>query len=203
MLAEGAQGTLLDIDFGTYPYVTSSNTIASNACTGLGVPAKYIGQVYGVFKAYTTRVGNGPFPTELHDETGAKLRKIGNEYGATTGRPRRTGWLDLVALYYAVMLNGVDVLIMTKADVLSGFAQIKIATAYRRGAQVLDKFEPDLEGIEPVYETMKGWQAQLDKSDLRRLPSQFLDYIRKIESYLGKKIKAVSIGPSRDDIIWL
>ncbi len=203
VLAEGAQGTLLDIDFGTYPYVTSSNTIASNACTGLGVPAKYIGQVYGVFKAYTTRVGNGPFPTELLDQTGEKLRKIGNEYGATTGRPRRTGWLDLVALYYAVMVNGVDFLIMTKADVLSDFEQIKIATAYRHGSQVLDKFGPDLEGIEPVYETMKGWQAQLDKSDLRRLPSQFLAYVDKIQSYLGKKIKAISIGPSRDDIIWL
>ncbi len=203
VLAEGAQGTLLDIDFGTYPFVTSSNTIASNACTGLGVSVKQVGQVYGVFKAYTTRVGNGPFPTELFDQTGEQLRIKGNEFGATTGRPRRTGWLDLVALYYAVMLNGVDVLIMTKADVLSGFEQIKVATAYRRGSHILDKFDVDLTDIQPVYETMEGWQAQLKKSELRRLPSQFLQYVEKIEGFLGKKIKAISIGPSRYDIIWL
>ncbi len=202
VLAEGAQGTLLDIDFGTYPFVTSSNTIASNACNGLGVPANKVGEIYGIFKAYTTRVGQGPFPTELFDQTGQKLRDAGNEYGATTGRPRRTGWLDLVALRYAVMLNGVTQLIMTKADVLEDFEAVKVATKYDLNGQVVDEFPLDLTEVKPVYDSLPGWQTRLEATDYEQLPTEFKNYIDYIEKYIGKHISAISIGARRREILW-
>lgn len=203
ILAEGAQGSLLDIDFGSYPFVTSSNTICAGACTGLGLAPSAIGEVYGIFKAYCTRVGSGPFPTELEDEVGQKLRNEGNEYGSTTGRPRRCGWLDLVALKYAVMINGVTALIMTKADVLDTFESIKIATSYKvKGEQTqIMPYEFDAE-IEPVYHEFKGWNTSL--AEIRSeadFPAELVDYIRFIEKETGVPVKIVSVGPDREATI--
>ena len=200
ILAEGAQGSLLDIDFGTYPFVTSSNTMSAGVCTGLGVAPTRVGKVYGIFKAYCTRVGSGPFPTELFDEDGETLRRIGHEYGATTGRPRRCGWLDLVALKYAVMMSGVSDLIMMKSDVLDGFDTIKVAVAYKKGDKILDSFPYDGGvNIEPVYKEFPGWKAPL--SGLRRFedfPQAFKDYIAFIEAETGCRISIVSVGPDRN-----
>ena len=200
ILAEGAQGSLLDIDFGTYPFVTSSNTMSAGVCTGLGVAPTRVGKVYGIFKAYCTRVGSGPFPTELFDEDGEKLRRIGHEYGATTGRPRRCGWLDLVALKYAVMMSGVSDLIMMKSDVLDGIDTIKVAVAYKEGDKILDSFPYDGGvNIEPVYKEFPGWKAPL--SGLRRFedfPQAFKGYIAFIEAETGCRISIVSVGPDRN-----
>ncbi len=203
VLAEGAQGSLLDIDYGSYPFVTSSTTITAGACIGLGFAPKQIGSVSGIFKAYCTRVGSGPFPTELNDDTGENLRKLGNEFGATTGRPRRTGWLDLVALKYAVMLNGVDKLIMMKADVLDSFTTIKIATHYKIGDTITDSvpFDPFAK-IEPVYKEFKGWKKDLSKITKEEdLPYEFMNYVRFIEKEVGVPIKIISLGPDRSQTI--
>ena len=203
ILAEGAQGSLLDIDFGSYPFVTSSNTICAGACTGLGLAPSAIGEVYGIFKAYCTRVGSGPFPTELDNEVGQKLRGEGNEYGSTTGRPRRCGWLDLVALKYAVMINGVTALIMTKADVLDTFTSIKVATSYNvNGVETqIMPYEFDAK-IEPVYQEFKGWKTSL--AEIRSeadFPAELVDYIRFIEMETGVPVKIVSVGPDREATI--
>ncbi|RIV45274.1 adenylosuccinate synthase [Flagellimonas pelagia] len=200
ILAEGAQGSLLDIDFGTYPYVTSSNTTAAGACTGLGVAPNKIERVLGIFKAYTTRVGSGPFPTELFDEDGATMGRVGNEFGATTGRPRRCGWLDLVALKYAVQINGVTELMMMKADVLSGFKTIKVCTAYDYKGEKIQHLPYNIESeyVTPVYTEMKGWAkdlTKLTKSD--ELPPALNDYISFLEEQLQVPIKIVSVGPDR------
>ncbi|PIB34313.1 adenylosuccinate synthase [Reichenbachiella sp. 5M10] len=205
VLAEGAQGSLLDIDFGSYPFVTSSNTTTAAACTGLGVAVNKIGEVFGVFKAYCTRVGSGPFPTELHDETGEKIRANGGEFGATTGRPRRCGWLDLPALKYAVMVNGATRLYMMKADVLSGFEEIKVCTHYRGKDGVLtDQMPFDLadESFEPVYETVKGWTEDLTAiSTYEGLPASLKQYVEYIEKAIGLPIDIVSVGPDRDQTL--
>ncbi|MCX6247443.1 MAG: adenylosuccinate synthase [Bacteroidetes bacterium] len=200
VMAEGAQGTLLDVDFGSYPFVTSSNTIAAGASTGLGISPHRIGKIYGIFKAYCTRVGSGPFPTELMDETGALLRCNGNEFGSTTGRPRRCGWLDLPALKYAIMLNGVDTLIMMKADVLNTFEKIKVCRDYKSGSKILDEFPFDLSDakLDPVYLEMKGWHQSLDKvASFDTLPQHLSDYINFIEKETGIPVEIVSIGPDR------
>lgn len=204
ILAEGAQGSLLDIDFGTYPFVTSSNTTAAGACTGLGIPPNKVKDVYGIFKAYTTRVGSGPFPTELFDEVGIKMAKIGNEFGAVTGRPRRCGWLDLVALRYAVQVNGVTQLIMMKADVLSGFETLKICTAYNYKGKTINHFPYNIEAenVTPVYSEMKGWKADLTKmGEASQLPQALNDYIEFLEKELEVPIKIVSVGPDRKQTI--
>jgi len=204
ILAEGAQGTLLDIDFGSYPFVTSSNTICAGACTGMGVAPNKIGEVFGIFKAYCTRVGSGPFPTELFDATGEELRKAGHEFGATTGRPRRCGWIDLVALKYSVMINGVTQLIMTKGDVLSNFETIKAATAYKLSdGTVTEEFPFELtDEVEPVYTELKGWKEDLTglKSE-DQLPQELKDYITYLEKELEVPIKIVSVGPDREQTI--
>ena len=200
ILAEGAQGSLLDIDFGTYPFVTSSNTTAAGACTGLGVAPNNIKNVLGIFKAYTTRVGSGPFPTELFDEDGATMAKVGNEFGATTGRPRRCGWLDLVALKYAVQINGVTELMMMKADVLSGFDTIKVCTAYQYKGEKIQHLPYSIEEeyVTPVYTEMKGWSEDLTKlSKAEDLPATLNDYIAFLEEQLNVPIKIVSVGPDR------
>jgi adenylosuccinate synthase len=204
LLAEGAQGSLLDIDFGSYPFVTSSNTIAAGACTGLGLAPSAIGVVFGIFKAYCTRVGSGPFPTELFDENGQLLRKEGNEFGSTTGRPRRCGWLDLPALRYSVMINGVTTLIMTKADVLNGFDEFKacIAYGYKGGEIDYIPFEYDSEEIKPVYKTFKGWKTDLGMfRDYNDLPAELLEYISYIEDYTGVSVSIVSTGPDRSQTL--
>lgn len=202
ILAEGAQGTMLDIDFGSYPFVTSSSTICAGACTGLGVAPTRIGEVYGIFKAYCTRVGSGPFPTELFDETGQRIRDIGKEYGATTGRPRRCGWLDLVALKYSIMINGVTRLIMTKADVLSAFSTIRIATAYEVDGVQTSEFPYDLEQASPIYTDLKGWEVDLCKiKSVDQFPSELVNYIQFIEDETKVKISVVSVGPERDSTI--
>ena len=205
VLAEGAQGTLLDVDFGSYPFVTSSNTTSAGACTGLGIAPSAVGEVYGIFKAYCTRVGSGPFPTELHDDTGELMRKEGHEFGATTGRSRRCGWLDLPALKYAVMLNGVTQLFMMKADVLSVFEEIKVCTHYRsEDGSVTETFPYDLvdKKPEPVYSVLKGWHQSLDKvKDFDQLPIELQDYISFIEDSLNVPINIVSIGPDRRQTI--
>ena len=204
ILAEGAQGSLLDIDFGTYPFVTSSNTTAAGACTGLGVPPNKVKDVFGIFKAYTTRVGSGPFPTELFDEVGAKMAKIGNEFGAVTGRARRCGWLDLVALKYAVQVNGVTQLIMMKADVLSGFDTLKICTAYNYNGETIQHlpYNVEAENVTPIYTEMKGWKADLTKvSEASQLPQALTDYIDFLEKELEIPIKIVSVGPDRKQTI--
>ena len=203
ILAEGAQGSLLDIDFGSYPFVTSSNTLASGACTGLGVAPGKIGKVFGIFKAYCTRVGSGPFPTELFDETGEFLRREGQEFGATTGRPRRCGWLDMVALKYAVMMNGVTELIMMKSDVLNSFDTIKVATSYKRGGETLYNYPYDGGvDVEPVYETIKGWKCDIcGIRDYDQLPIEFKDYVAFIEKHTGCPVTIISVGPDRDAII--
>jgi adenylosuccinate synthase len=204
VLAEGAQGTLLDIDFGSYPFVTSSNTICAGACTGLGIAPNKIGKVFGIFKAYCTRVGSGPFPTELNNETGELLRKQGNEFGATTGRPRRCGWLDLPALNYAIILNGVTKLIMMKADVLSGFEKIKIATAYKTSEGLTDQFPYSLDTVTGiVYDELEGWTEQELEgvTDIASLPASLKNYIKYIEEKTGVPITIVSLGPDRDQTI--
>jgi adenylosuccinate synthase len=199
VLAEGAQGTLLDIDFGSYPFVTSSNTICAGACTGLGIAPNRIGEVIGIFKAYCTRVGSGPFPTELEDADGEQLRKIGQEFGATTGRPRRCGWLDLPALKYAIMINGATKLTMTKADVLSGFEIIKVCTHYEMpDGKVVDFFPYEVEGVTPVYKEMRGWKKDLTGLDsIDALPEELVDYIDYLEAELHVPITIVSVGPDR------
>lgn len=200
VLAEGAQGTLLDIDFGSYPYVTSSNTVCAGACIGLGVSPRNVGEVYGVFKAYCTRVGSGPFPTELNNSEGEKLQKQGNEYGATTGRPRRCGWLDLPALKYAVMLNGVTQLIMTKADVLSTFDNIKVCTAYRmKDGSLIEHFPYNQYDIaEPVYKEINGWDQDISQvTNFNDLPGAFKEYVSFIEEQTGVPVHIISTGPER------
>lgn len=204
VLCEGAQGTMLDVDFGSYPFVTSSNTICAGACTGLGVAPNKIGHVYGIFKAYCTRVGSGPFPTELFDETGATIRDLGHEYGAVTGRERRCGWVDLVALRYAIMLNGVTELIMMKSDVLDGFKEIKACVAYKINGEEVKDFPYDIDtvDIEPVYVTLPGWETDMTsmKSE-NEFPENFKAYIRFLEQELQVPIAIVSIGPDREQTI--
>ena len=203
MLAEGAQGSLLDIDYGSYPFVTSSNTTIGGVCTGLGVAPSRVGHVYGIFKAYCTRVGSGPFPTELFDETGERIRQIGHEFGAVTGRPRRTGWLDLVALKYTVMIDGVTDLIMMKSDCLDTFETIKVCTSYIVDGKETDKFPFDTAAeITPVYTEFKGWNQDL--TGIRReedLPQAFKDYVKFMEDYLGVPIRIISLGPDREATI--
>ncbi|WP_373059081.1 adenylosuccinate synthase [Zunongwangia sp. H14] len=206
ILAEGAQGSLLDIDFGTYPFVTSSNTTAAGACTGLGVAPRQIGEAFGIFKAYTTRVGSGPFPTELFDEDGKTMGRVGNEFGATTGRPRRCGWLDLVALKYAVQVNGITQLIMMKGDVLSGFETLKICTAYNyRGEEIKHlPFNIEAENVTPVYTEMKGWAADLTKmTEASELPEEFNEYVKFLEKELQVPVSIASVGPDRKQTIKL
>jgi len=205
ILAEGAQGTLLDIDFGSYPFVTSSNTISAGICSGLGVAPNKIGQVYGVFKAYCTRVGSGPFPTELNDKTGELLRQKGGEFGSTTGRARRCGWLDLPALKYACMLNGTTALIMMKTDVLSGFDEIKAATHYKYKGENINYLPYDTtdDTLMPIYKTFKGWQSELkNEKHFDELPTELKDYITFIESYLSIPVIIVSTGPDRKQTIF-
>ena len=203
ILCEGAQGTMLDIDFGSYPFVTSSNTICAGACTGLGLGPNKIGEVYGIIKAYCTRVGAGPFPTELFDETGNQIRAIGHEYGAVTGRERRCGWIDLVALKYAIMVNGVTKLIMMKSDVLDGFETIKACVAYNQKGHLIDYFPYDInEGIEPVYVEMPGWKQDLTQcSSEADFPEAFKEYIEFLEQQLDTPIAIISVGPDREQTI--
>ncbi len=202
VLAEGAQGTMLDIDFGSYPFVTSSNTICAGCCTGLGVSPRNIGEVYGIFKAYCTRVGSGPFPTELHDETGEAMCDRGHEFGSVTGRRRRCGWIDLVALRYAVMINGVTQLIMMKSDVLDTFKTIKACVAYRQNGEETDRFPYDASGAEPIYAELPGWQTDMSgmKSE-DEFPEEFNAYLTFLEDELGVPIKIVSVGPDREQTI--
>ena len=205
ILAEGAQGSLLDIDFGTYPFVTSSNTTAAGACTGLGIAPNKIGDVFGIFKAYTTRVGSGPFPTELFDEVGETMGRVGHEFGATTGRSRRCGWLDLVALKYACQINGVTQLMMMKADVLSGFKTIKVCTAYNYKGDVISHlpFNIEVENVTPVYTELKGWKEDLTgMGNASQLPGELNDYIDFLEKELEIPIKIVSVGPDRKQTIF-
>lgn len=203
ILAEGAQGTMLDIDFGSYPFVTSSNTISAGACTGLGIAPREVGEVYGIFKAYCTRVGSGPFPTELFDETGDKLREYGFEFGSVTGRPRRCGWIDLVALRYAIMVDGVTKLIMMKSDVLDTFETIRACVAYEIDGQSVTDFPFEInEGISPVYIDMKGWQVDMTKMQKEEeFPREFNDYIAFLEKELEVPIHIVSVGPDREQTI--
>lgn len=204
LLCEGAQGTLLDVDFGSYPFVTSSNTVTAGACTGLGLAPNRIGDVYGIFKAYCTRVGSGPFPTELFDETGKKIRDLGHEYGAVTGRERRCGWIDLVALKYAIMINGVTKLIMMKSDVLDSFDEIKACVAYDVNGERIVDFPYSIEeaSIKPVYVTLPGWKTDLTKMKTEdELPTAFRNYIQFLEKELETPISIVSIGPDRTQTI--
>lgn len=205
VLCEGAQGTLLDVDFGSYPFVTSSNTVTAGACSGLGIAPNRIGEVFGIFKAYCTRVGSGPFPTELFDETGKKIRDLGHEYGAVTGRERRCGWIDLVALRYAIMIDGVTQLIMMKSDVLDSFSTIKACTAYRIDGKETDIFPFDIDAvnIEPVYTELPGWQTDLTKMKSEdELPAAFMDYVHFLEEQLHTPITIISIGPDRSQTIF-
>ncbi|TGX82627.1 adenylosuccinate synthase [Palleniella muris] len=203
ILAEGAQGTMLDVDFGSYPFVTSSNTICAGACTGLGVGPNKIGEVFGIMKAYCTRVGAGPFPTELFDETGQKMRDIGHEYGAVTGRERRCGWIDLVALRYSIMVNGVTQLIMMKSDVLDTFPTIKACTAYKVNGEETRDFPYNIEkGIEPIYTELPGWQTDMTQfTSEDEFPQQFKDYVAFLEKELETPITVISIGPDRAQTI--
>lgn len=204
ILAEGAQGSLLDIDFGTYPFVTSSNTTAAGACTGLGIAPNRVKEVFGIFKAYTTRVGSGPFPTELHDEIGATMASVGREFGSVTGRARRCGWLDLVALKYAVEVNGVTELYMMKADVLSGFDTLKVCTKYSYKGETIHylPYNIEPENVEPIYEEIKGWKADLTgMTTYDQLPVELKEYIQFIEDYLEVPVKVVSVGPDRTQTI--
>ncbi|MBO4332874.1 MAG: adenylosuccinate synthase [Paludibacteraceae bacterium] len=203
ILAEGAQGTMLDVDFGSYPFVTSSNTICAGACTGMGIGPNKIGDVYGIFKAYCTRVGSGPFPTELFDETGKKIRDIGHEYGAVTGRERRCGWIDLVALKYAVTINGVTKLIMMKSDVLDDFPTIKACVAYKVNGVETNEFPFDInEGVEPVYKELKGWNTNMNNVKCAcEFPKEYNDYLKFLEDYLKVPIVIVSVGPDREQTI--
>lgn len=203
VLAEGAQGTLLDVDFGSYPFVTSSNTVCAGACTGLGVAPNRIGEVFGIFKAYCTRVGSGPFPTELFDETGATLRRIGHEFGAVTGRERRCGWLDLVALKYSIMINGVTQLIMMKSDVMNDFETVRVATSYKVNGVETDEFPFSIEeGVEPVYTDFEGWQCDLRACrSYEEFPEAFKRYVDFIEHETGVPVKVISVGPDRDETV--
>ncbi len=203
VLCEGAQGTMLDVDFGSYPFVTSSNTVCAGACTGLGVSPRRIGDVYGIFKAYCTRVGSGPFPTELFDEVGDRIRDLGHEYGAVTGRKRRCGWIDLVALKYAVMIDGVTKLIMMKSDVLDDFDTIKACVAYKVNGEQIDHFPFDIsEGVEPVYVELPGWKTQMSKMQSEdEFPEEFNNYLSFLEEELGVPVKIVSVGPDREQTI--
>lgn len=204
ILAEGAQGSMLDIDFGTFPYVTSSSTISAGVCSGLGVAPQYIRDVLGVTKAYCTRVGSGPFPTELENETGEELRKIGNEFGATTGRPRRCGWIDLVALNFACMINGVTKIVMTKADVLDAFKELNVCTAYSvNGKESLEiPFQLDKQRPIPVYKAFAGWNTNTSKeTSFEALPGTMKEYVKFINEYLGVSVHYISNGPGRDQIV--
>ena len=206
VLAEGAQGTLLDIDFGSYPFVTSSNTTTAGACIGLGISPKKIDKVFGIFKAYCTRVGAGPFPTELFDDIGEKIAKNGNEFGSTTGRPRRCGWLDLPALKYSIMLNGVSDLYMMKADVLSGFSEVKVCVGYEYNNEKIDYFPSSIESdsIKPIYKSFKGWTSKSNHArSFDDLEDNFKKYINFIESEVGVSIKLVSLGPDREETIYM
>ena len=204
ILAEGAQGTLLDIDFGSYPFVTSSNTISAGACTGLGIAPNKIGDIFGIFKAYCTRVGSGPFPTELFDEVGETIGKVGNEFGATTGRKRRCGWIDIPALKYAIEINGVTKLMMMKADVLSGLEHIKVCTHYNYNGELIDylPFDANEETITPVYEVLSAWDEDLTGlSDINQAPKALHDYIEYLERVLETPITIVSVGPDRNQTL--
>ena len=204
VLCEGAQGTLLDVDFGSYPFVTSSNTVCAGACSGLGVAPNRIGEVYGIFKAYCTRVGSGPFPTELFDETGNKIRDIGHEYGAVTGRERRCGWIDLVALKYAIMLNGVTQLIMMKSDILDSFNEIKVCVSYEIDGEETNRFpfDVDAQSIKPIYKILPGWNCDLTTAKSEAdFPVSFVNYIKFLESELETPITIVSVGPDREQTI--
>ena len=204
VLAEGAQGSLLDIDFGTYPFVTSSNTVTAGACTGLGIAPNRIGDVFGIFKAYLTRVGSGPFPTELFDDTGAAIQKAGNEFGATTGRARRCGWIDLPALKYAININGVTKLMMMKADVLSEFPTIKVCTHYKYNGEIIDYLPYNIEGdkIEPIYKEFPCWKEDLtSKTSMTELPKELTEYVEYLEKELETPIVIVSVGPDRTQTI--
>lgn len=203
ILAEGAQGSMLDVDFGSYPFVTSSSTTAAGVCSGLGVSPSSIGTVSGIFKAYCTRVGSGPFPTELNNEIGERLRAVGHEFGATTGRPRRTGWLDLVALKYAIMINGVKKLIMMKADVLDAFETIRVATAYKIDGEIVNRVPYDTYAqVEPVYKDFPGWKRDLSRVTKEEdLPYEFMNYVRFIEKETGVPISVISLGPDRSQTI--
>ena len=205
ILAEGAQGTMLDIDFGSYPFVTSSNTIVSGVCSGLGVSPQKIGKVYGIFKAYCTRVGNGPFPTELLEEVGEELRKAGHEFGATTGRPRRCGWLDLPALKYAIMLNGVTDLVITKSDVMDDFETINICNEYSYGEQKMDYFPYEINDskLKPLFVSLKGWKKDITAiREVEDLPQNLLDYIKYVEEQVEVPVSIVSVGPDRTQTIF-
>ena len=203
VLCEGAQGTMLDIDFGSYPFVTSSNTVCAGACTGLGIAPNKIGDVFGIMKAYCTRVGAGPFPTELFDETGAKIRDLGHEYGAVTGRERRCGWVDLVALRYAIMINGVTQLILMKSDVLDTFDTIKACVAYKVNGKETTEFPFNIEeGVEPVYQELPGWKTTLSGiTSEDQLPKAFVDYIHFLEEQLETPVRIISVGPDREQTI--
>ncbi len=205
ILAEGAQGSLLDVDFGSYPFVTSSNTITAGACTGLGIAPSKIGEVFGIFKAYATRVGSGPFPTELEDEVGEKMRKEGREFGSTTGRPRRCGWIDLPALKYAMMINGVTQLVMMKVDVLNIFDEIKACIAYKLpDGSITDQLPYDMNDtkVEPIYESMKGWNCSLEgMRNLTELPENLSNYVHFLEQQLGLPINFISTGPDREAVV--
>ena len=203
ILCEGAQGTMLDVDFGSYPFVTSSNTICAGACTGLGIGPNKLGEVYGIMKAYCTRVGAGPFPTELFDETGKLIRDLGHEYGAVTGRERRCGWIDLVALRYAISINGVTQLIMMKSDVLDCFDTVKACVAYKCNGEIINHFPYSIEsGIEPVYKELPGWKTDMTKFTKEdQFPKAFVDYIHFLENELETPISIISIGPDRDQTI--
>ena len=206
VLGEGAQGSLLDIDFGTYPFVTSSNTTSAGACTGLGIAPNKINKVFGIFKAYTTRVGSGPFPTELFDPTGERMAKVGNEFGATTGRPRRCGWLDLVSLKHSITVNGVTDLIMMKGDVLSGIDKIKVCTKYNYNGKSVDYMPFSIldENIDPIYEEVDGWEEDITQAkSYNDLPLNFKSYVEFLEDKLNLKIKIVSVGPVRKQTIFV
>ncbi len=204
ILAEGAQGTMLDVDFGSYPFVTSSNTISAGACTGLGVSPRMIGEIFGIFKAYCTRVGSGPFPTELTDSTGDRLRDTGREFGSTTGRPRRCGWLDLPALKYSIMINGVTQLFMTKADVLSGFDTIKVCTSYKVNGLECTELPYDTDApVEPVYTELKGWNDDIAGiRTFESLPAELKDFISFVEAKTNVPVTMVSVGPDREETIF-
>lgn len=204
VLAEGAQGTMLDLDFGSYPFVTSSNTISAGACTGLGISPKTIGEIFGIFKAYCTRVGTGPFPTELNDQTGNTLREVGHEFGSTTGRPRRCGWLDIPALKYSIMINGITQLFMTKADVLSGFDKVKICTAYRIDNKLTEEIPYNNDNhIEPVYTELDGWNENISSvRDYNALPLQLKKFVSFIENQTGVPVTIISVGPDRQETIF-
>ena len=202
ILCEGAQGSMLDIDFGSYPFVTSSNTVCAGACTGLGVAPNKIGNVYGITKAYCTRVGAGPFPTELFDATGSEMRDRGHEYGAVTGRERRCGWIDLVALKYTIMINGVTHLILMKSDVLDEFETIKACIAYKKNGETITHFPYEIDDVEPIYTELPGWKCDMTKlTKEEELPEAFVNYIKFLEKELGVPVKYVSIGPDRDQTI--